>query len=180
MIGVYEYSGIQRCGKSTLMMCDLVNKLLPEYSASDVYANFTIKIEGVHCMENVELIDEIMRMKRDKVRHKVIMFDEAGQELKARGYTDKQQTEVVSFAWQMPKRSIVLMYCSNIGNSADIILRDATWQTILPRYFRGAVREDDYILADIIFNYDMRISRWNKISGFQKVQDLFDSLEAIE
>ena len=181
MIGVYEYCGIQRCGKSTVMMCDLVSKILPAgYRTQDIHANFSIKIPGVHCMHNDELIQKILAMKRTKVRNQVIMFDECGQELRARGYMDKVQTEVVGFTWQMPKMGWLFMYCSNVGNSADIILRDATWYTIMPRYYHGTTRLDDAIELSVIHNYDARITRGIWVRGFQGVQDLFDSYEPID
>lgn len=179
MIGIYEYCGIQRCGKSTLMMADYITKLYPEYSANDTYANFTVNIDGVHCMENEQLIDTILQMKADKVRHKVIMFDEVGQELKARGYMDKTQTDLVTFCWQMPKMDIILMYCSNVGNSADIILRLATWQTIMPTYIKGETHQDDYIDAAVIFNYDCRIMTGIQVYNVWTVHSLFDSLQPI-
>lgn len=180
MLGIYEYCGRQRCGKSTLMMCDLVSKVLGEFAPEDVYSNFRIKIDGVHCMCNAELISAVLGMKAEKVRHKVVMFDEVGQELKARSYTDKRQTEFVNFCWQMPKRDILLMYCSNPGNSADVIMRDATWQTVLPVYHEGLKREDDYIEASVIFNYDLRMMRGVRVYGVASVQELFDSFEPIE
>lgn len=179
--GVFEYSGIQRCGKSTLMMADWLTKVVPAgFRPEDTWANFRINVPGVHCMNNAALIEQILRMKREKIRNQCILFDEVGQELKARSYTDKTQTELVNFAWQMPKRGWVLAYCSNVGNSADIILRLATWQTIMPRYFFGSTRAEDYIVADVIFNYSMRLMRGIKVSGLVGVQGLFDSFEPIE
>lgn len=180
VVGVYEYCGKQRCGKSTLMMCDFVCKIMPYIRIEDVVSNFKIFIRGIKCLDNEGVIEEILRIKRDRERNKLIMFDEVGQELKARGYTDKVQTEIVNFAWQMPKRGIVLMYCSNPGNSADIILRKATWQTIMPRYVEGGSREEDYMMVDIIHNYDGEITSGIKVTGFQGVQNLFDSWQPIE
>jgi len=171
--GVIEYCSIQRQGKSTLMVRDIV-KLLPYYSPDDVYVNFPLYIEGVHCMENEELIEAMFKMKKDKVRRKIIGFDEVGQELKARQSWNQRQTDCVSFAWQMPKMGIVLMYCSNPGNSADIILRDATWKTIMPRYHKGETREEDYITADVIFDYELWVAHW-RIEHLGPFQDLFDS-----
>lgn len=181
MIGIYEYCGIQRCGKSTLMMCDLVCKLLKEYRPEQVHSNFDIEIEGVNCYrENQVLLDKILEMKDKEIRGQVILFDECGQELRARGYMDKRQQKVVSFAWQMPKMGIVLMYCSNPGNSADIILRDATWYTIMPKYHRGITRADDYMEASVIYNYERKIQSGIVVSGFQKVQELFKTLQPIK
>jgi hypothetical protein len=183
MIGLYEYCGIQRCGKSTLMMSDWLSKILTAgYRPQDTWANFAIFVDGVHCLTNENMIDQILRMKRDHVRNQVLLFDEVGQELKARGFGDKIQTEIVNFAWQMPKRGIILSYCSNVGNSADIILRLATWLTIMPRYFypdRGN-RFTDYILFDVIYDYDVQIDEGYKVTGFQKAQELFDSWQPID
>lgn len=181
MIGIYEYCGIQRCGKSTLMMCDTVCKLLSDgYEPEEINSNFMIKIPGVKCYgENRLLIEEVLRWKREKVRHKVILFDECGQELRARSYMDKVQTEFVNFAWQMPKMDIVMMYCSNPGNSADIILRDATWFTIMPKYHKGLEHKDDFIEVTVIYNYERRIESGLVVSGFQGVQNLFDTYQPI-
>lgn len=179
-IGLYEYCGIQRCGKSTMMVKDLVVKLLGQYDPSDVFANFRIFIDGVNCMETEALVQAVFRMKKDKLRHKIIMFDEAGQFLLARGYKNDEQTKFVSFAWQMPKRDIIMLYASNIGNSADVILRDATWLTVMPQYHAGQTREDDYIQSAIIYNYDCRIARGIITRGISKIQELFDSFEPIE
>ena len=178
--GIYEYCGIQRCGKSTLMVRDLVEKLLREFKADNVFANFRLLIPGVTALNNSGMLDAIMETKRKKARDRVFLFDEVGQELKARSYGNSAQTEVVSFAWQMPKRNIVLAYCSNVGNSADIILRDATWQTIMPRYHHAGRWEDDWITARVIFNYDCRVMRGVVVRDVHQYQRLFDSYEPIE
>ena len=179
-VGTYEYCGIQRCGKSTLMVKDLKTKLLNEFDPTDVYANFRIFIDGVHCLETMELVEAVFKMKQDKLRHKVIIFDEAGQFLLAREWGNKEQTKFVSFGWQMPKRDIVMMYASNVGNSADVIMRDATWVTVMPKYFEQARRADDYIMSAVIYNYDCRVVRGIKTMNVAQYQDLFDSFEPIE
>lgn len=177
--GTHEYCGAPRQGKSTLMVRDLVCKLLPLYAPDDVFANFPIFIPGVHCMENKDLIEAIFEIKRKKLRHKVILFDEVGQELKARESMNKVQTEYVNFSWQMPKRDIIQLYCSNPGKSADIILRLATCQTIIPHYHKGLTHEEDCIVAGIIYNYELW-GQWWTIWNFSWVQNLFNSLEPIQ
>lgn len=176
---VQEYCAPQREGKSTMLVRDLVTKLLPLYRPEDVYSNFPIFIPGIHMLENKDLIDVVFEIKRKKIRHKVICFDEVGQELRARESMNKVQTEFVTFAWQMPKRDICLLYCSNPGNSADIILRLATRQCLMPKYHKGYCREDDYILAHVIFNYELRISQWC-IWNLVPFQNLFDSFAPID
>jgi hypothetical protein len=181
LMGIYEYCGIQRCGKTTLMIRDLIEKILTRnFEPTDIYANFRIFIDGVNCLSTEALIEAIFKMKRDKERHKVLLFDEIGQFLAAREHMNKEQTKLVNFAWQMPKRDIILCYASNVGNSADVILRNATWITVVPRYFFGQTREEDYIKASVIFNYDCRVMRGIIIPGVAKYQAKFDSFEPIE
>jgi len=176
---VQEYCAPQREGKSTMLVRDLVTKLLPAYRPEDVYSNFKIFIPGINHLENKDLIEAVFEIKRKKYRHKVICFDEVGQELRAREAMKPIQIEFVTFAWQMPKRDISLLYCSNPGNSADIILRLATRQTIMPKYIHGIRRELDAIRAWVIFNYELKIAEftvWNLVP----FQNLFDSFAPID
>lgn len=179
--GLYEYCGKQRSGKSTLMVRDCVKKLVAvgPWKMSDVYCNFTVFHPEVHCLENKALLRTIMEFKAKDVRDKIIMLDEAGQELKARGYMDKEQTEVVSFCWQMPKMNIVLLWCSNPGNSGDVILRDATGHTVMPQYHEGRTRAEDYITAHIIDNYGCTIQSGIYIPDIHEYQEMFDTLEPV-
>jgi hypothetical protein len=176
---VQEYCAAQREGKSTMLVRDLVTKLLPAYRPEDVYSNFRIFIPGINHLENKDLIEAVFEIKKKKYRHKIICFDEVGQELRARESMNKTQIEFVTFAWQMPKRDISLLYCSNPGNSADIILRLATRQTIMPKYIHGIRRELDAIRAWVIFNYELKIAEftvWNLVP----FQNLFDSFAPID
>ena len=176
---VQEYCAPQREGKSTMLVRDLVTKLLPAYRPEDVYSNFRIFIPGINHLENKDLIEAVFEIKKKKYRHKIICFDEVGQELRARESMNKTQIEFVTFAWQMPKRDISLLYCSNPGNSADIILRLATRQTIMPKYIHGIRRDLDAIRAWVIFNYELKIAEftvWNLVP----FQNLFDSFAPID
>lgn len=170
---VQEYCAPQREGKSTLLVRDIV-KLTRLYRPEDIIGNFPIFIPGITAVENKDLIDAVFEIKRKKLRHKIIYFDEVGQELRAREAMNKVQTEFVTFAWQMPKRDITLLYCSNPGNSADIILRLATRQTIMPKYVHGRTRDEDYMRVWVINNYELRISEW-RVWNLVPFQDLFDS-----
>lgn len=184
--GCFEYTQIQRAGKTTLMMCDLASKILIDHDPDEIYANFQIFVDGINCGDSEWLRDQIMRIKVDKLRHKVLIIDEMGQVLPARGYTDKRQTELCAFIWQMPKRDIILMGSDNVGNSADIILRDGMWQTILPRHKKGynefgdRVIERDCIDVDVIFNYDRRVMRGIRVHGVSSVYTYFDTDEPVE
>jgi hypothetical protein len=179
--GIYEWCGIPRCGKSTLMVKTLVEDFLPAgYLPEDVYANFRIFIDGVHCLSTRELIDAIFWMKEAKVRRKLVLFDEIGQFFGGRSYSDKEQTKCVNFSWQMPKRDIPFLFSSNIGNSADIVLRDVAYQTIMPKYFPGECREDAYISSTVIYNHECRVVKGIVSPHVFVWQRLFDSNEPIE
>ena len=190
MLSPVEYCAPQRQGKSTLMVRDMI-KLLPHYRPEDVYANFMIYIPGIHCLENKDLIEALFQVKRNKERHKIFLFDEVGQELRARESMNRVQTEAVTFAWQMPKRDITMLYCSNPGNSADIILRLATAQTVIPHYHKVLspnlpdaerileVRRDDFIKAGVIFNWD-RKGAWWLIKNIAPYGELFDTFAPIQ
>lgn len=179
--GVYEYCGVPRCGKSTMMVKDLVSWVLANgrYDANKVWCNFVVDISGVHCLETEELIEQIFKIKASEEREHVMIFDEVGQFFMARSYKDRRQTDAVTFAWQIPKRGHILMYGSNVGNSADVILRDATQFTIMPRYFHGDRREDDYIEFALIKNYYGELIRGIRVPHVYRYQELFRSFEAI-
>jgi hypothetical protein len=175
---VQDYCAPQREGKTTLMVRDTV-KLTHLYRPEDILCNFPLFIPGVVVFEeNADLIDAIFEIKRKRIRHKLILFDEVGQELRARESMNKRQIEMVTFAWQMPKRDISLLYCSNPGNSADIILRLATRQTLMPKYHHGPTRDDDYMDVAVIYNYELWIANW-RVWGLVPFQKLFDSFAPI-
>ena len=186
--GIYEYCGIQRCGKSTMMIKDLVTKIFPAgYKPENTWANFRIFIQGVHCLETMDLVQAVFEIKRKKLRDQVIIFDEVGQFMVARGFKDKDQTDFVNFGWQMPKRNCPMLYASNVGNSADVILRDATWVTVMPKYypspgkdFYKVPREEHYIESWVCFNYDCRVVKGIITPGVSRYQELFDSYEPID
>jgi hypothetical protein len=159
-----------------MMMHDLVDKLIPSgVKPDDVWTNFPIFIPGVHWLNSDALKERILEMKRNEERDKVILFDEVGQAFTARGWKKQEQTDLVTFAWQMPKCGIVLLFSDNVGNSADIILRDAAWLTIMPKFVACSNREGDYIVNTIVFNYDLKLVRGLIVRNVARLQSLFDS-----
>lgn len=162
MDGIYEYCGTQRKGKSTLMVADLMNKILNpafgySYVPDEIFANFNIFISGVHCLNNEKMLEILTRAKRENWQHKVYMIDECSQPplFYARNSMDKLQTELVTSLWQMPKKGCICQYTSNVGNSVDVQMRDATHITIMPyRYNSNPVRELESIDYRVIHGYD--------------------------
>jgi len=181
ILGVYEYWGIQRVGKSTVMVRDMLRLVsFHGFDFTDVLANFRVFIDGVRCGSSEWLMEEIMKIIAGKIRGKLVLFDELGQFLGARGWKEKYQTKLANSLWQFPKRNLIFMYSDNVGNSADVIIRDATWETIAPQFYSGENREGDYIVASVIKNYMAEIVRGIVIPGVYAYQRLFDSFEPIE
>jgi phage terminase large subunit-like protein len=184
---VIEYTGVQRVGKSTLMVSDILLKgLSPDYAygykPEEIYANYFIDIPGVHCGTNEQMVVWLQRAKREVWRHVWFSIDEASQPplpLYARGFSGKEQTELVTSFWQIPKKGCVLQYTSNIGNSVDIQARDATFLTIcVLKYNHGLTRDLDSIDYTVINNYD----QWTYDERFHApalVQSVFDSFQAV-
>lgn len=190
IFGIYEYCGIQRCGKSTMLVSDALrikheNDVL-KYMGQEIHirviSNFHTDIPGVEEYDNPGIIREILRIKKEKVRNVLILFDELSQVLTGRGFMKDEQTEVASFLWQMPKRWIVLLYTSNIGKSVDKIIRDATWQTIMPQYYEGPYpdRHGSTIELDVIDNYQCDWDDEIVVTNVEKVQELFNTWQEIE
>lgn len=181
LTGTYEYCGPQRSGKTTLMVRDLKEKVLPRFKADDIFANQPIDIPGIHCVTTSELVEIVFDiMDHPDVRDKVISIDELSQFFMARASWDKDQTRFATGIWQMPKRGILLQYGSNPGNSVDVIIRLGTWVTVVPKYYHGERREDDYIVYGVSWNWDCKLSKGNVLRNVAQYQDLFQSFAPIQ
>lgn len=126
------------------------------------------------------MVDECFRLWAARERNIALIFDEVGQFMLARGYKDKRQTEFVKHAWQMPKRGWIMQYASNVGNSADIILRDATWVTICPHYVKGPTHYDDYIRFGVLYQYKRKKVTGLVLRNPWYWQQFFDSDQPID
>jgi len=177
--GIYEYSGIQRCGKSTMLTAEAF-RIVKKNQPSRIISNYFIDIPKVEYFNSRLLCHEIIKIKDTKQFDILILFDEMSQYLSGRGYSDKSQTNVASFCWQMPKRRIVLLYSSNIGKSVDLIIRDATWQTILPSYHATNIRANDYISYVVIDNYSLWFTKNNILRRLEWIQKQFDTRQPID
>lgn len=180
-IAIFEYFGIQRAGKTTLMCFDLTRLLNPfngwGFKPNDVYCNFHFYIDGVNILTNKEMLELLAKLKRDPITNIIIAIDEASQPpmMYARNTRDNFQTNIVTSFWQYPKLRRVLLYCDNPGNSVDIQMRDATWFTVAPlEYIRKPNREDDRLRFRVIHNYE----RWRNdyvLLNPSRYQKLFDT-----
>lgn len=185
-VGIYEYCGIQRTGKTTLMVADLVLKLLNgragyDYKPDEVFVNFTIRIDGINCVNNTDMLRILTRAKNERWRHKVYVVDECSQPplFYARNSRDKLQTELVTSLWQVPKLDSVFLYTSNVGNSVDVQQRDATWFTVMPlKLHRDQTGKPSRIDYRVISGYEMWVQDESLLT-VPEIQSLFDSREPV-
>ena len=181
--GIYEYFGLQRVSyKTTLMTADALIKgcgynlekgLFSDdprlYKPSDIVVNYPIFIPGVKALNNKQWFYEVSRIKREHSRHKLIIGDELNSILLARGSKDMTQSEFCVYVWQMPKMDNMLLYTNNQITGVDVIIRDATWATIMP------LGHDNHIDYSVIHNYGLTVDRGLRFNGVHKIQELFDS-----
>lgn len=135
--GSYEYLGVQRTGKSTLMTDDYLRRVLPQAPDRPVVANYWIDLPrhvNYTLVDNDTMVQIILWVKAKGLRDWIFLFDEMGQRLGARSWASKEQTEIANFMWQVPKRGHLWLYSDNPGNSVDVVIRDATQFTLVPRY----------------------------------------------
>ncbi len=182
---IYEYCGVWRSGKTTLMVADLMNKLLNpaiySYVPGEVYANYFIDIRGVNCIDNEHMLWVLTKAREEKWRHKVFCVDECSQPplFYARNARDKLQTELVTSLWQMPKLFDVFLYSSNIGNSVDVQQRDATCMTIMPLSYN---KNEERSLETIDYRVINAYERWFYDERYlfpAETQKYFDSFRPV-
>lgn len=179
--GIYEYWQIQREGKTTLMVRDML-RLNEFYGVpwDHFHCNFRVFIDGVHCYNSQGLLQRMVTAMQRKERDLCFVFDELGQFLGARNYMNTFQTEIANDLWQFPKRDLVFLYSDNVGLSADKTIRLATWESIFPKYVHGETREEDYIVAGVIKNY-MNVTVTGIVIPYVYLfQNLFDTREPID
>lgn len=187
--GVYEYSGAARSGKTTLMMGDLMNKLLNKYfyeeyvyRPDEVWANYVVFLDGVNCVNNEKMLWVLNKARAERWRHKVFMVDECSQPplFYARNSRDDMQTKLVTSLWQMPKLGTTCLYSSNLGNSVDVQMRDATWASILPLSYHH--NPEDRSLETLDFRVVNGMEVWEQdmvLLNPAEIQEYFDSFAPV-
>lgn len=181
-VGIYEFLGIQRTGKSLMMTSFLLNHVLFDYgyTVNEVFANYTIEVDGINCMRSNPMVDRFIKAYDDMETHLVWCIDEASQPpwFYARNTRDKRQTKGALAFWQCPKRRNPVLFSDNIGNSVDIQQRDATWFTIMPIDIIWEHGKPEAVIIRVISNYEMWYSDYIYY-GITIARELYDDREPI-
>lgn len=131
--GVVKIRGYMRCGKTASMVALAVNEIkLGHFTPDKVISNVSIPSYGIEQQRNSEIIDFLARMKEEELRSWLILIDEADQLFSHRGYTGKQQSQVLVNIWQTMKLDNLIIYTMHEGLGVDLIFREATIMSLLP------------------------------------------------
>lgn len=183
-IGVYEYIGVQRSGKSTEMTKILLDKILDPnlknpYQPHEIFCNYYIDIKGINCGDNEMVCHYMTTAWLNNWKHIVFVVDEASQLFLARNSKDLSQSELCKTVWQMPKKDTVFLYSSNPGKTVDKMLRDGTWTTIVTRWIKEhPITGQPAISLKIIKNYENKSFKiWSHDVTW--IHNFFDSHQPI-
>jgi hypothetical protein len=183
---VIEFCGVQRHGKTTLMVAFLCEVMMGDgyvfdYKPHEVHANFNLYIPGVHCWNNEDMLQILLVARKEKWTHLVFLIDECSQPplFYARNSKDKVQTELTTALWQFPKCGNCCCYSDNPGNSVDVQMRDATHYTIIPYKYHRDGKNGDTVEYAVVDSFNQRTSVGNVMGGLEKYQKLFDSWKPV-
>lgn len=181
-VGIYEFLGIQRTGKSLMMTAFMLNHIMPDFGIKPekVFINYTLDIDGINCMSSEPMLYRFIKSHLELETGVIFGIDEASQPpwFYARNTRDKRQTLGALAFWQCPKRRKPILFSDNIGNSVDVQQRDATWYTIMPVNILWEHGKPEAIIIRIISNYEMWFADY-VYYGITIARELYDSREPI-
>ncbi len=123
------------------------------YKSSDVIANMRIRWPGATTLHNNALRTEIIRMLKERIKHKIVIIDEADRVFPARFWRNADQSDALIGLWQDEKMFLQVIYTQHVTRSSDKLLLGATQIEIVPNY----VKEHDTIYLTIINKVDGKI-----------------------
>lgn len=166
-----EYSGRDRCGKTTMAVGDLFRLLETlRYSPGESWGNCFIGLEDYHYVDNERLLFELEKTLMEHRQHLIYFIDDATQFFPARGYGNKRQSNVLAHIWQIQKQFCYIFYTDHVGKTVDLILDEATHYTLLPKYSQV----EDCIRYQVLFRRDVLIQK-GIIERVSLIQKRFDS-----
>lgn len=127
--------GFQGSGKGLSMVAaDLEHLCFDGYSPDDVYVNYKLNIDGVHCLNNKQMVKFITDMVNEGLKHKLVNITEADRVFPARFWQRAEQTEALIGLWQDEKLFNIIYYDAHAGTGVDVTLRNVRQIAWLPQY----------------------------------------------
>ena len=149
---IYGIKSIQDQGKTLigvallLQLCNLYG-----YEPAECYGNLVINLKGYHPMTSQGMRDLMGRMVRERLQHKVLFFDEINRVYPARFWKDQERTQELLTVWQDEKMFTQIIYTTHVGNSVDILVREATQIILVPRFDKPR----DLITVEVVNSLDL-------------------------
>lgn len=140
---IVGFKSIQDQGKTLSAVATVVELILHHgYDPEECYGNVAINLKGFHYLSSQGMRDLLGRMVREKWRHKVLVIDEINRVYPARFWKDADRTMELLTIWQDEKMFHWIVYTCHVGNSVDLLVRDATQVIAVPRFdkLRDVVR----------------------------------------
>lgn len=152
---IIGHKGAQDQGKTLVMVRTAIWLMAyGGYHPSECYGNVDIDIDGYHFLSSDDMVDLLTRMVKEEVRHKVILLDEVDRIFPHRFWSSKEQTNALLGLWQDVKLFNYILWTAHLGGAVDLLLRECTQITVIPKYDKLA----DCVNAEIISNVDMRVA----------------------
>ena len=111
------------CSGKTLLLVFFLKYL----NYPEKYTNFTVKIKGVKPIT----LSELLTMNFSLNEKSLVCLDEAYIELDSRRSLKKKNIDISHLIFQSRKRSVDIIYASQLRSSVDLRLRDLTQVNIL-------------------------------------------------
>lgn len=154
---ITAWQSIQDQGKTLCAVAQAVHLVTRGgYSPDEVYSNVKLTMPGSHWLSSEELRDLMGDVVRRSRRHLVLLIDEINRVYPARFWGDKERTMELLTIWQDVKAFMQIIYTTHVGNSVDLLVREATQFVNVPRY----VPERDMVRIISVNSLDMRVKRF--------------------
>lgn len=154
---ITSWQSIQDQGKTLCAVAQAVQLVRKgSYQPEEVYGNVSLAMPGSHflCSDDMrQLMGDIVRQGR---RHLILLIDEINRVYPARFWSDKERTMELLTIWQDIKSFMQIIYTTHVGNSVDLLVREATQFVMVPRYFPA----QDLVRIYSINGLDMKPGKW--------------------
>lgn len=122
------------------------------YRPEEVISTVKILVPGCEYVDGDGMMKFLQVMVARKLRHRIVLIDEADGIVSHRFWSDKVQTKALLGMWQDVKLFNWILWTGHLGGSVDLLLRECTHITIIPVYDK----ESGNTRAWVIDNFSLR------------------------